>query len=77
MSVGPNVNASPGGPGNRSISQSLHLEPGRYHRLMQVIGRFRPAAGEDQLAEARDLAVEWLQTILGVLVPPFFILVAR
>jgi len=28
---------------------------------MQVIGRFRPAAGEDQLAEARDLAVEWLQ----------------
>lgn len=60
MSVG-HASVSPGATGNRSISQSLRLEPGRYHRLMQVIGRFRPAAGEDQLAEARDLAVEWLQ----------------
>ena len=60
MSVG-HASVSPGATGNRSISQSLRLEPGRYHRLMQVIGRFRPTAGEDQLAEARDLAVEWLQ----------------
>lgn len=61
MSVGPSADTSPGAPGNKTISQSLHLEPGRYHRLMQVIGRFRPTPGEDQLAEARDLAVQWLQ----------------
>lgn len=28
---------------------------------MQVIGRFRPTAGADQLTEARELAVDWLR----------------
>ncbi len=53
----PNLKPSP-----KRISQSLHLEPGRYHRLMQVIGRFRPAIdNDDPLSEARALAVNWLR----------------
>lgn len=47
----------------------LHLPPGRYHRLMQVIGRINRSEGDDPLLNARDVATEWLKKKGWSLIP--------
>lgn len=39
----------------------LNLAPGRYHRLMQVIGRVRRGDDQDPLRDAREVAAAWLK----------------
>ncbi|MEZ2416352.1 hypothetical protein [Luteibacter sp. RCC_6_2] len=45
--------------------RQLRLTPGRYHRLVQVIGQVQSPTGGDALASARAVAVRWLEEKTG------------
>lgn len=45
--------------------RQLRLMPGRYHRLVQVIGQVQSPGGGDALTSARAVAVHWLEEKTG------------
>lgn len=50
--------AEPQAPWDRAIE----LEPGRYKRLAQIVGRVNRAEGDDPLSTARAVTLDWLRT---------------